>query len=358
MKQISVRLKEYPYSIYIGKGVLSKASDFVKDVFPKNKPVIITNRKVWNLWRKYIDKAFLGLDYEVIFVKDGEGAKSFEYYRRVIEKIIEIDKEMRSVVVFAVGGGVVGDLAGFVSATYRRGVPIVQVPTTLLSQIDSSIGGKTAINSARGKNLIGAYYQPALVVSDVNFLSTLKPAQIREGISEGIKYGVIKDKELFEYLEAVESEDAVNWAYFVERCASIKARVVEKDEKEKKGIRFILNFGHTIGHAIENSCGYSVYSHGQSVAIGMAAACDLSVDLGLLSERSADRIERLILKFDLPVKYKGCGFSNLWKALLRDKKFHQGKNRFVLPRRIGKVEVVENVPFDLIKKALKERSYG
>ncbi len=355
MKIIPVKTTSKSYQIIIGDGIVKNLPEFINAIGLSDRlAVIITNRYIYRLWKDVVDLLKSQLNAQIIFVPDGEQAKTEKHYFRVVSKISKLDKDRKSVFIIAIGGGVIGDLSGFVAGTYRRGVPILQVPTTLLAQIDSSIGGKTAINLETGKNLVGVYHQPDLVVIDTNFLTTLKDRQIREGLAEAVKYGVIKDARFFSYLE---NSSQIDWQYLVYNCALIKAEVVSKDEREQKGLRFILNFGHTFGHAIEMAGSYSAYSHGEAVSIGMVCAAQLAVELGLCSEKTKVRIENLLDKFSLPIfiDRDKIDFKRFWKALNRDKKFIGGRSRFILPRRIGKVEVIENIERPFLEKVIIER---
>jgi len=253
-----------------------------------------------------------------------------------------------------------GDLAGFVAAIYKRGVPFIQVPTTLLAQIDSAIGGKTAVDLKTGKNLVGVFYQPKLVFADTKTLSSLSVRQIRNGLSEAIKYGVIDDPKLFDYIEAhheefLKGEDKV-LNFIVGRCAKIKADIVAADEKETKGLRTILNFGHTVGHAVEAASPGYKYHHGEAVGLGMRVAARISVNRNLLSAKDEARINQLITSVGLPEQIKGVKLSKILDLMQHDKKFVAGHNRFVLAHRIGKVSVISDIPLSIITKAIKAYS--
>jgi 3-dehydroquinate synthase len=259
-----------------------------------------------------------------------------------------------------VGGGVAGDLGGFVASVYKRGVPYVQIPTTLLAQVDSSIGGKTAIDLPAAKNLIGAFYQPRLVLSDVSVLKSLPRREVTSGLAEIIKYGVIKDRQLFcrveDGLGDLLSLNEKTLEGIISRCGSIKAGIVERDEFDRKGCRAILNYGHTIGHAIEAASGYGGrYSHGEAVALGMLVANAIAVKIGLLKEADADRIGSLIARAGLPTAIRGLSPKVIYESHLHDKKFEGRKNRFILPVSIGRVRVVEGVRRDVIEASIRER---
>ena len=275
----------------------------------------------------------------------------------LIEQIARYDVD-RKIFIISLGGGVIGDLAGFVAAVYKRGVPYVQMPTTLLAQIDSAIGGKVAIDLSVGKNLAGAFYHPKLVFSDVDFLTTLDKRQIRNGLAEAVKYGVILDSRLFVYLEK-------NYARFlsldkqvltkvVEACSKIKAEVVSKDERETKGLRMVLNFGHTLGHALENAGGYDQYHHGEAVALGMRMAAHISCKKGFFKISEVERLNGLLSSIGLPETFKGVSQDKILAAMRHDKKFVAGKNRFVLARRIGSVEIVSGISTSLIQEAIRK----
>ncbi len=352
-----VRVRTQPgYWVLIGKGVLSELVDEYKKRFAPRLPIVISNQTVFSLWGKDLMSTLKQIGWKddyLILVPDSEEAKSLRIFSEVINRVARLDREKKSVVIISFGGGVVGDLAGFVAGTYRRGVPLIHIPTTLLAQIDSSVGGKTAVNLDSGKNMVGVYHQPSLVLIDRRFLTTLGREQIKEGMAEGIKYGVIRSPNLFSYLEQREIE-RFNWDWFVEECVKIKARVVEVDEKEVKGLRFILNFGHTIGHALEIESEHRL-SHGKAVAIGMIASTYIAVKRGICSVRTLDRIRHVIEKFGLPT---GVGYNvdrdNFLRFLVRDKKFSQGRYRFVLPRRIGSVVIVDDIGTDEVMWAMEQ----
>ena len=263
----------------------------------------------------------------------------------------------KKIFIVALGGGVIGDFAGFVAAIYKRGVPYIQVPTTLLAQIDSSIGGKTAIDLETGKNLVGAFYQPSLVFTDTKVLKTLSPRQIRNGLAEAIKYGIIGDTKLFNFIEANHKKffkgDIEVLNFIVRRCAKIKAKIVAEDEKETKGIRTVLNFGHTVGHAVEAAGKYNQYHHGESVGLGMRVAARISVSMGLLAGPQEQRINQLISSVGLPEKIKGVRLTKILDLMQHDKKFTAGHNRFVLVPKIGQVKVVRDIPANIITQAIQ-----
>jgi 3-dehydroquinate synthase len=359
MQHIPVRLKTSSYSIVVGHGASSLLASQIKKLGLGTDAVIITNPLVKKCCAGAVIKALLkgGFTVKVFEVADSEKSKSVKVAFDLVEKIARYGAD-KKIVVVALGGGVVGDLAGFVASVYKRGVPFIQVPTTLLAQVDSSIGGKVAVDLPAGKNLVGAFYQPRLVVADTSFLSTLSDRQISNGLSEAVKYGVIKDVKLFAFIERnfdkLLARDAATLAFVVGRCAAIKADIVSKDEKETKGIRTILNFGHTVGHAVETAAGYDRYQHGEAVALGMRAACALSVHLKLMKPLDAARVETLLSAVGLPECIEGVGLAKILKVMPFDKKFVGKKNRFVLGRGMGAVVVREGVPAPLISKVIKD----
>ncbi|UCG35602.1 MAG: 3-dehydroquinate synthase [Candidatus Omnitrophota bacterium] len=353
MKTIPVKLKENPYSIFVGYNLVSKIPPQIKKLKLGNLGVVLTTPKILSLYKNRINKAFKSREYKIITVPDGEKAKSKEYLFKVISEIIKIDTWNKKVFLVCVGGGTIGDLGGFVASIYKRGIPCVQVPTTLLAQIDASIGGKTAIDLKEAKNILGTFHQPRAVFIDPLFLKTLGPKQFKEGMAEAIKYGIIKKKELFEFLtkhrKGIINQKKDLMLYLVSNCAQIKARIVEEDEKETKGIRTILNFGHTMAHALETAHQYKKLSHGEAVAIGMVFASQLSATLGKCTHNEAQKVKNLVKLYSLPTAAT-FDYATLYGAICYDKKFISGKARMVILRRIGKVEVVEGVP--MIKKAV------
>ena len=296
-----------------------------------------------------------GWTLDTLSVPESETAKSFAQVQRVIAQLSR-HATMRVPTLFAFGGGVVGDLAGFVASVYRRGVPYIQVPTTLLAQVDSAIGGKVGVDLPQAKNLVGAFYQPRFVCSNVSLLRTLPLRQRQSGIAEVIKYGVMADRTLFAFLEehlpACLSLEVRAVRVMVERSSRIKAHVVSRDERETKNIRAQLNFGHTLGHALEAATGYRRWTHGEAIAIGMCAAADLAAELGVCASADAERIARLIRAAGLPTLARGVSRRKVLRAMRFDKKFIRGRPRWVLPKRIGQVVVTEAIPTTLATRVL------
>ncbi|MDP2904960.1 MAG: 3-dehydroquinate synthase [Candidatus Omnitrophota bacterium] len=357
-KIIKVSLRNNPYHIVCGGGTIDSLGTYLSRLKLGTDALVITNSLIKNKHGKAISAPLTRAGFRVKFrlVPDTEKAKSLTMLPGLIRSIAEYGVSKKPFII-AFGGGVVGDLAGFVASIYKRGIPYIQVPTTLLAQVDSAIGGKTALDLAYGKNLVGAFYQPKLVVSDIGLLKTLSPRQVRSGMAEVIKYAVIKDRRLFNYLEK-NSRDILALKpaaleYIVARSSRIKADIVIGDERETKGRRTVLNFGHTLGHAIETASGYTGYNHGEAVGLGMLIACGISTRLRLLEAPAAERIAGLIKCVGLPVKIKDVPLSSIIKAHYRDKKFIGPSNKLVLITGIGKTKIVNNVPLRVIKSAIK-----
>ncbi len=322
-----------------------------------DKLVIITDPIVRSLYGNNLKQSLASSGFKVLLleVPVGEKQKSLETAGRLYQELTDFYTE-RTTPILALGGGVIGDLTGFVAATYLRGVPLIQIPTTLLAQLDSSIGGKVAVNHGRLKNKIGVFYQPRLVISDITTLKTLPAVEVSEGLAEAIKYGVIRDAELFTYIESnldqIRALDDSALETIVFRSAQIKAEVVAKDEKDF-GLRRILNYGHTVGHAIETVSDFTV-SHGGAVAIGMLAAASISNRLGILDQKEVSRLKNIIASAGLPTKLPSLEAARLIQAIRHDKKILQGKIKFVLPRTIGDVFITDEVSSTIIEQVLAE----
>jgi 3-dehydroquinate synthase len=360
MRSAKLNLKERSYNIIIGNNILGALGKHIAKLNLGSSAYVVSNKAIINKHGKALSRSLsrAGLDFSYCLIADTEKSKSVQVAFRLINELARFDKSRR-VFIIAFGGGVVGDIAGFLASIYKRGIPYIQVPTTLLAQVDSAIGGKTAVDLIQGKNLVGAFYQPRLVYSDARLLKTLNVRQLRCGLAEVVKYGIIRDRNLFNYLEKnyagilALKERALE--FIVARSAYIKAKIVERDERETKGIRTILNFGHTIGHAIEAASGYKSYHHGEAIALGMLVAVRISEKLKLLNGTAAERIEDLIRILGLPVKIKGISLEGIIKAHYRDKKFIGSKNRFVLIEGLGRTKIVENIGLSVIKEAIKDR---
>ncbi len=352
---VTVALGERSYDIIIGSKILQKLSLRLKE-FRSSKVAIVSNKTVFPLYGDALLKSLdeYGIKFEVILIPDGEEYKDFTWAYNIHGELLKAKFDRNGLLV-ALGGGVVGDITGFVASTYMRGIRYVQVPTTLLAQVDSSVGGKTGVNHPLGKNMIGTFYQPSLVLIDVDTIRTLPKGELSAGMAEIIKYGVIADKSLFNYLEnnrenILSLGDGI--VHVIKRSCEIKAEIVSKDEKEA-GLRAILNFGHTFGHAIETATDYKRFLHGEAVAIGMCVAADLAVQINIFKKKEAQRIRNLVEQYRLPVIIPdNINSSVIINAMELDKKVQAGKIRFVLPEAIGKVRIEENVDREEIKKLL------
>lgn len=356
MKALRVNLGDRSYRVVVGAGLLGQAGSRLKELGIGDRLVVITNPVVQELYGGELKNSLSadGFEVNILTVADGEEHKSLDVAGGLYNQLTDVYAE-RATPVLALGGGVIGDLAGFVAATYLRGVPLVQIPTTLLAQVDSSIGGKVAVNHGRLKNKIGAFYQPRLVLSDTAALKTLPPAEFANGMAEVIKSAVIRDKDLFAFIEMnideIKKQESAVLEDVVFRSASIKARVVEQDETDL-GLRNILNFGHTVGHAIETVSGFGV-GHGQAVAMGMAAAGEIARRMGVFGESELVRLRSVIERFGLPVEMPKMNTEKLMEAMQHDKKIVGGRVRFVLPRAIGDVFVTDEVDPPLVAEVLK-----
>lgn len=358
MKIIKVNLGERGYDIVIGRDIITSFGRLLKKINCGNNAVVVTNPIIRKIWGKKISGPLKQSGINVIFeeIADTEKSKSMTAFSGLLNKIAGVGRS-RKIFIIAFGGGVVGDLAGFTASAYKRGTPCIQLPTTLLAQVDSSIGGKTAIDLKVGKNLAGAFYQPRLVFSETLFLSTLPKREVINGLSEVVKCAVIKDAALFKFLEnhldKILRLEKGHIEHIIAASCRIKARIIERDEFDKTGIRAVLNYGHTIGHAVETAGGYSKrYTHGEAISIGMIAANRISEELGLISSAASKRIQILLEKIGLPIRARGINAGKVYTAHLYDKKFTGGKNRFVLPLAIGRTRLTEGVPERLIRKTI------
>jgi 3-dehydroquinate synthase len=356
---IRVNLAERSYDIAIAAGILADAGRFLADRAKVTRVVLITDDHVQKPHAMQVAES-IGLqeiDVDVICVEPGEESKSLEMAESLWQALLDLDADRKTVVV-AVGGGVIGDLAGFIAATFARGLRFLQVPTSLLAQVDSSVGGKVGINLPDAKNMIGAFFQPLGVLIDTATLATLPPNEFRAGLGEVVKYGVILEAELFDYLEAnaaaLLAHDQGVLAHVVARCCRLKADVVEQDEHEETGLRAILNFGHTFGHAFETLSGYGNLLHGDAVAIGMICAARLAERLGRVDAAFTARLRALLETFDLPVDVPAFDPQQVLDSMMHDKKVQYGHLSFVLPSRMGHVELVGGIVKDDILAALED----
>ena len=345
MKTLKVELGERSYPIFIGADLLSRRELFAPYVAGR-RVTIVTNETVAPLYLKPIETLLADYNPLAVVLPDGEEYKTLSVLERVFTALLEARCDRKTTIV-ALGGGVIGDMAGFAAASYQRGIPFIQVPTTLLSQVDSSVGGKTGVNHPLGKNMIGAFYQPRAVVTDTRTLDTLPDKELSAGLAEVIKYGLISDATFFSWLEAnidallAREPDAL--AFAIERSCRNKADVVARDEREG-GVRALLNFGHTFGHAIETGAGYGAWLHGEAVGAGMAMAADLSHRLGWLSAKDVQRIERLLARARLPARGAGLDVERYLELMAVDKKVEGGQLRLVLLKAIGAAVITADVP--------------
>ena len=361
MQTLTVALAERSYPIHIGAGLLSRA-ELIAARLPQNKVAIITNTTLAPLYLGPLSRALeaRGVGVMTVLLPDGEAYKNWETLNKVFDALIENRCE-RKTSLLALGGGVIGDLAGFAAAVYQRGVPFVQIPTTLLAQVDSAVGGKTAINHPLGKNMIGAFYQPLAVISDTDTLATLPDRELAAGVAEIIKYGLIRDAKFFDWLEKnlnrLVAREPEALAYAIERSCSNKADIVAADERET-GIRALLNYGHTFGHAIEAGQGFGNWLHGEAVSAGMVLAAKLSQRMGLLARHDVTRVIDILARAGLPVAAPDFGIERYRALMGHDKKVEGGRIRFVLLKRLGDAFVADNVPTDALNEVLGKQSAG
>jgi len=356
-QRVRVQLGERSYDIEIGSGLLARAGSLVVARTACSHAVVITDSNVEQPHARAVvaslEAAELRVDLATL--PPGEPTKSVASADQLWRILLEFAADRHSIVV-AVGGGVIGDLAGFVAATYARGIGFVQVPTTLLAQVDSSVGGKVGINLPGAKNMVGAFWQPAGVLIDTEVLRTLPVREYRAGLAEVVKYGVILDADFFAYLEAhvagLNARQPGVLQHVVARSCELKAQVVEADEREETGLRAVLNYGHTFGHAIEAVAGYGELLHGEAVAIGMLCASRLAESLGHIDADTTQRQRALLSALGLPLAVPDVSSRLLVDAMQKDKKSAHGKLRFVLPTRLGHVELVSNVARELVAAAL------
>ncbi|OPY57862.1 MAG: 3-dehydroquinate synthase [Pelotomaculum sp. PtaU1.Bin035] len=359
MEIIKVNLGARSYPIYTGAGILQNLGGYMRDLPVGKNVLVITNPTVRHLYCRIVEESLAEAGYCVTVgeIGDGEEFKTLNTAKSLYDLAFDSGID-RSSPVIALGGGVVGDTAGFVAATYLRGVPFIQVPTTLLAQVDSSVGGKVAVNHPRGKNIIGVFYQPRLVLADVSLLKTLPPRELRSGLAEVIKYGVIWSEEFFTWLEgktglllACETDALTR---VVRESCRIKANVVEEDETEG-GLRAILNYGHTFGHAVEALTGYKKYTHGEAVGIGLVVAARLAESLGFLAAADCTRIESLVSRAGLPREIpENLTPKDIVGCFYHDKKTVGGRLTFILPGRIGKVDIIRDLEEHLILDLLRK----
>lgn len=358
MRTLTVSLGIRSYPIYIGKGLLNRSEPLLRHV-DAGQVMIVTNKTVAPLYLDRIIGHLGDKNVAVVELPDGEEYKTLDSAMTVFDELLRVQFNRRAHLI-ALGGGVIGDLTGFAAACYQRGVPFIQIPTTLLAQVDSSVGGKTAVNHPRGKNMIGAFYQPKCVIADTETLNTLADRELRAGLAEVIKYGLIRDPEFFtwleEWMDALIARDSGALMYAIEQSCRNKAEVVAADEFES-GERAILNLGHTFGHAVETGLGYGQVLHGEAVAIGMCQAADLSRRLGLLAGKDLERIVALIKRAGLPTTPpESLDADHYLELMAVDKKNVEGKLRLILLEKIGKAMLPQPVDPGPLRSTLEE--YG
>lgn len=355
MQTLKVELADRSYPIHIGKNLISDAS-LILPYLKRKHVAIVTNTTVAPLYLEQLSQSLqaAGVTVIAIILPDGEAYKNSATLNTIYDTLLQNRCE-RSTTLIALGGGVIGDLTGYAAATYLRGVPFIQIPTTLLSQVDSSVGGKTGINHPLGKNMIGAFYQPQLVLADIDTLQTLPAREFAAGMAEIIKYGLIRDAEFFDWLElnmaSLMQLDEATLSYAIFRSCQNKADVVAKDEHEQ-GDRALLNLGHTFGHAIENAMGYGVWLHGEAVAVGSMMAADLSRRMGWLSESEVTRIQNSFVAAHLPVTAPKLGVDRYLDLMGLDKKVENGKIRLILQQGIGKSVITSDYDVQKLRETL------
>jgi len=361
MPEITVSLPHHSYQIGISEGNISQLGDRLKQLELGTKVLIVSNSEIFELYGQTCIESLEDSGFEVYhhLIPVGESSKNLQSIEKIYDSALTHHLERSSTMV-ALGGGVIGDMTGFTAATWLRGINFVQVPTSFLAMVDASVGGKTGVNHPQGKNLIGAFYQPQLVLIDPNVLKTLPDREFRAGMAEVIKYGVIWDPELFSQLEnaanidSFEEIDPQLLKTILIRSCQAKADVVAQDEKET-GIRAILNYGHTIGHAIESLTEYNQYVHGEAIALGMIAAGEIAIQMGLWRETDDNRQNKLISKVGLPTKINvPLKVKEVLEALKNDKKVKSGKIRFVLPTKIGSVKITDKISSEVVKESIMQ----
>jgi len=344
------------YDVLIGTGLLNRAGELIGKRLPERCCAVVCDANVVDLFAERLEASLIaaGLQPARIVVPAGETAKTLEQAGAICEQMISAGLGRQSLVI-GLGGGVVGDLSGFVAAIFHRGIPHVQIPTTLLAMVDSSIGGKTGVNTTSGKNLLGAVHQPALVIDDVDLLQTLPPSEFKQAFAEIIKHAIIADAEMFGELRPELASDALALQRLIKRNVELKARIVAKDELDRSGERSVLNFGHTVGHALERAGNYEQFRHGEAISLGMVAACTVSMKKAGLAREQRDAIVDLLSKFELPTRLpSGLAREQVFEAMKLDKKFESGEVRFVVTPKIGAAYLSRDVTLAEIREAVEE----
>ena len=344
------------YPALVGSGLLRRIGECVREYLPRKMCAIISDSNVAPLFADRVKQSLksAGFRPKLITIPAGEKSKTLDQASAICDQMIAVGLDRQSFVI-GLGGGVIGDISGFVAAIYHRGIPHVQIPTTLLAMVDSSIGGKTGVDTADGKNLLGAFHQPSLVIDDVEVLKTLPPRQFNQGFAEIIKHAIVADAEMFGKLQHWKASDALALEPIIKRNIEIKSKIVARDERDQTGERAVLNFGHTIGHAIERAGNYHTFLHGEAVSMGIVAACAISIRKAGLPPDQAGAISGLLRQFNLPTELpKAFPREKIFDALKLDKKFERGEIRFVLTPRIGSARVATDVTMDDIREAVDE----
>lgn len=355
MNSVRVSLDPKPYEILVAKGLLNHTGQFLKALKQEGRIAVISDTNVGPRYLETIKTSLAAEEFKVSthLIPAGESSKSMNHVEQLC-RALTAARHDRSSMVIALGGGVVGDLAGFVASIFYRGIPFVQIPTTIVAQVDSAVGGKTGVNTPEGKNLIGAFHQPSLVLTDPETLKSLPPREFREGFAEAIKHAAIRDAEMISELEALDPASQEVAPELIAKNVAIKARIVEEDEKEITGTRALLNFGHTIGHGIEAAMPYGHFLHGEAISLGIRAALILSQQFAGLDKKDADRILDLLEKFELPlVLPKAVETDRVLERIARDKKFAGGELKFVVLKKLGEAEVTGDIPLPSIPKAIE-----
>ncbi|MDD2432935.1 MAG: 3-dehydroquinate synthase [Clostridia bacterium] len=358
LQQIEVSLGERSYSVLLGYNILPECVTRLREFCREKDVFIVTDTQVEGYYGKVLGELLRKKGYSPYFyvIAPGESSKTWAEAEKILEVMLAKNFS-RQVPLLALGGGVVGDLAGFVAALYRRGVPFIQIPTTLLAQVDSSVGGKVAVNHLCGKNMLGTFYQPCAVWADLTTLETLPRREWRAGLGEVLKYALLGDRNLFSYLQehapAILARSPAVLPVVIERCLRLKAEIVQKDERDE-GMRNFLNLGHTFGHALEKATGFQKYQHGEAVAIGLVAALSLAARLNMISPGEVEEVLRLMQVWELPISFPETILEDVLLFLHDDKKVEKDEVHFVLPVAIGKVKIKSDLPNEIVKVTLKE----
>ncbi len=362
MISIPIEASAGRYQVLVGDGLLASVGQLLREAGLDGAVRLVADESVHHRYGRQVEESLRSRGYAVssFLVPSGETSKSMEMASGIYDWMIDQGTERRDLVL-ALGGGVVGDLGGFVAATFLRGLRLVQLPTSLLAQVDSSVGGKVAVNHPRGKNLIGSFYPPSLVVADPSVLTSLPRRELSAALGEVVKMGAIMDAPFFEWLESQGEEllraEAGAMEEIIAHTIRLKAQVVQADEKES-GLRATLNYGHTIGHGVEAASNYSRYRHGEAVAIGMVGAARIALELGMVDSLDVERQKQLLARLDLPTRCPDVAAEEVWGSMSRDKKASQGQLMWVLPERIGRVSIQRTVPVELARRVVRELVTG